>query len=106
MTRLPRPLQFALLLLTAVTAAGCGGSDRPVAFGSWTERRTTASLDYNAVARTTEEAQIEVREMCGEAEVLSVSRPTVLENGLFRVTADCLATYDRRGNLIDNVPQS
>lgn len=85
--------------------SGCA-SDDPVAFGKWTERRTTASLDYNEVARSTLEAQTEVRDMCGEAEVMSVSQPVLLENGLFRVTAECLATYDGAGRLIPNAPQT
>jgi hypothetical protein len=89
------PALVALLVLSA-----CGNA-LP---SQTTERRTTASLRFNEVARTVEDAQAEVRAMCGEAEVLSVSqpRPVVSDTGeiLQEVTAECVATYDGRGRLI------
>ncbi|MGS4945051.1 hypothetical protein ACVDG3_06190 [Meridianimarinicoccus sp. RP-17] len=89
------PALIALLVLSA-----CGDA-LP---SKTTERRTTATLRYNDVARTVEDAQAEVRAMCGEAEVLSVSqpRPVVGDTGeiLQEVTAQCVATYDGRGRLV------
>lgn len=93
--RFVTPALIALLVLSAC------GSALP---SKTTERRTTASLRFNDVARTVEDAQAEVRAMCGEAEVLSVSppRPVVSDTGeiLQEVTAQCVATYDGRGRLI------
>jgi len=87
--------------LIAVLALSACGNALP---SQSTERRTTASLRFNDVARTVEDAQAEVRAMCGEAEVLSVSppRPVVSDQGeiLQEVTAQCVATYDGRGRLI------
>ncbi len=95
-----RPPHFAICALIALILAGCGGPMR------WTETRTTASLRYNDVARSLEEASAEVRAMCGEAEVLSVSGPVPVTGPdgevLQEVTATCLATYDGQGNLIEN----
>lgn len=93
--RIVIPAVVALLVLSAC------GSALP---SKTTERRTTATLRFNDVARTVEDAQAEVRDMCGEAEVLSVSapRPVVSDTGeiLQEVTAQCIATYDGRGRLI------
>jgi len=90
----------AVALLGVTGLAACEGA-LP---SKTTERRTTASLRFNDVARTVEDAQAEVRAMCGEAEVLSVSppRPVVSDTGeiLQEVTAQCVATYDGKGRLI------
>ena len=87
-------------VMLAIGLSACSDSETADLLRGNTEKTITVHLDYNDVARTTEEAQAEVRERCGEAEVVSVSQPTVLENGLFRVTAECQATHDRKGNLI------
>ncbi len=113
-TTLPLPLTGAALALLLL--AGCNSSldaamdsvSRP--FQGATERRTTAHVDFNTHAMSPIEAQHKARANCGEAEVLRVTQPEVIgedHNGetLYRVTAHCLATYDRRGRLIPNAPQ-
>lgn len=94
-------LRMTWALLAGVTLlASCG--DPSGMFEGDTVRETTVRLDYNETARSHEEAQAEVRKLCGTAEVLSVSEPTVAESGLNRVTAQCLSTFDKHGNQIEN----
>jgi hypothetical protein len=89
-----------LLSIAVLAVSGCGDA----LSGQTTERRTTASLRFNDVARTVEDAQAEVRDMCGEAKVISVSQPRPVVNAageiLQEVTAECVATYDGRGRLV------
>lgn len=90
----------AVALLAVTGLAACEGALPSKS----TERRTTATLRFNDVARTVEDAQAEVRAMCGESKVLSVSapRPVVSDAGeiLQEVTAECIATYDGQGRLV------
>lgn len=95
-----RTVITAVALFAVAGLAACDGA-LP---SNTTERRTTAALRFNDVARTVEDAQAEVRAMCGEARVLSVSepRPVVSATGeiLQEVTAECVATYDGKGRLV------
>ncbi|MBT9384814.1 hypothetical protein KM176_13170 [Pseudooceanicola sp. CBS1P-1] len=99
MTSLLRPAPLMSAAALCGLLAGCDTTDM---MKGDTERRTTAHVDYNDVALTPDAAQAMARANCGEAEVLSVSQPVLLENGLSRVTATCLATYDRKGRLKPN----
>lgn len=87
-----------LALLSAMGLAACDGALPSRS----TERVTTATLRYNAAAHTDEEARAELVKMCGEAELQQISQPVIGDDGLFEVTATCLATYNGRGDLIPN----
>ncbi|PWR01369.1 hypothetical protein DKT77_17555 [Meridianimarinicoccus roseus] len=93
------PRTGVLAALVSVAALAACGNALP---SRTTERVTTATLRYNAVAHTDAEARAELTRMCGEAELQSITDPVIGDDGLFEVTATCLATYDGRGNLIPN----
>lgn len=91
-----RQIAFVLLGL-GLGLAGCGLTQ-----GKTTIQRATVHEDYTEGTRTTDEAQHVARAACGEAEAMSVTSPALLEDGRYRVTATCMATYDDKGILIPN----
>ena len=63
---------------------------------------TTVRVDYPPGSLTDAEALAQARARCGDAEVTKTSPSETLPSGLFRVTATCLASYDRSGNAVPN----
>lgn len=95
-TRQSHRAAVAAALLVTAGLAGC------ITVPSGRTESTTVRLDYNAAALSTSEAEAQARARCGAAEVTKVSAPSPLPSGLTRITATCLASYDRSGNLTAN----
>ena len=89
---------IAVALAAAAGLAGC------VTVPTGRTESKTVRLDYNASALSAADAETQARAQCGQAEVTKVSAPEVLPSGLSRITATCLASYDRSGNLVPNDP--
>lgn len=86
----------AVTLALTVGLAGC------VTVPTGRTDSTTVRVQYAPGSLTDAEAQAQARAQCGGAEVTKTSAPETLPSGQFQVTATCLASYDRSGNLVPN----
>lgn len=91
---------FLALPCIAVLLSAC---DVDAITNKTTTRHTTVNIEFQQDSLTPEEAQDRARSRCGESEILSVSQPIPMaKEGWFKVSAECLATYDHDGHLIAN----
>lgn len=93
----------ALVALLGLTA--CAEFD-PASFDPTRREATvttsTIGLTYSGSAMTTDQAKATVRTRCTQGEVVSITEPVEQGGNQFRITATCMASYDKNGNLIPN----
>jgi|GEM_PF-5834883 len=99
MTLARRISRAATRMLLPCALAGLAGC---VTVPAGRTESTTVRVDYAPGSLSDAEALAQARERCGTAEVTKTSLPETLPSGLIRVTATCLASFNRSGTPVPN----